>query len=278
MKILIIGATGLLARPVFEQFEKDGHAVRLFSRSIKQVDHLKKYDSVQGDVFDKEALRQAMNGCDAVHITLSKVDEAKAVNVIAQEAKNHSVKLISYVSGASVREENRWFPMIDAKYRAERIIIESGISYFIFRPGWFFESLQLFVRNNKASIIGKQPHPSRWIAAGDFGRMVANAFKSKETHNSIFFTLGKDNYLMKELLEEYCRQLHPEIKKVSSIPTGMLKFIGRISANQELVRVASMFRYFEKVHIDADTTKTYHLLGEPQLDFQQWMKQKIQQG
>lgn len=273
MKVLIVGATGLLAKPVIEQLEKNGFSTRLFSRTINDAVHLKNYESVQGNVFDKHALVKAIKGCDAVHITLSKTDEAEATRIIVQEAKRHSVKLISYVSGASVREENRWFPMINQKYQAERVITESGIPYLIFRPGWFFESLRLFVRNNKASIIGKQPNPSRWIAAEDFGMMVANAYKSKEAYNSVFFTLGNESFRMKELLEEYCRQLHPEIKKVSSIPVGMLKFIGIITRKKELVRVASMFGYFEKVHVEGDTSKTYDLLGKPKLDFKKWLRQ-----
>ena len=54
----------------------------------------------------------------------------------------------------------------------------------------------------------------------------------------------------------------------------MLKFIGLITGKKELRRVASLFRYFEKVHVDADTDETYAMLGQPEMDFQQWLKKR----
>lgn len=49
--------------------------------------------------------------------------------------------------------------------------------------------------------------------------------KNEVTANKIFFVLGKELFLMKNLIEAYCKTQHPVIKKVSSISTGMLKFI-----------------------------------------------------
>ena len=271
MKILIIGASGMLAKPVIEYLDKEKFQLRLFSRTVKNSLFEKDYDILQGDVFNENDLDHAMSGCDAVHISLSNIDEAKAVEAVVESAKKNQIKIISFVSGCTVSEENRWFKMIDNKYLAEQTIIKSGISYMIFRPTWFFESLDLMIRNGKASVIGKQPNPFHWVAAADFARMITTAYKKQEALNKIFYILGPEPFLMKELLEKYCNENFASIKKVSTIPIGMMKFIAMLSRNKELKFVADMFAYFEKVKEVCDTNETNLLLGKPEVTFDNWL-------
>lgn len=272
MKTLILGATGTLARPVIEHLEKKGEKLRLFSRSIDPAQFQGKHEIYKGDVFSGQDLGAAMEGCEAIHISLSKVDEAEAVKVIVETAIDKKIRLITYISGCTVSEENRWFPMIDRKYRAEQSIIQSGIPYMIFRPTWFFESLEMMVRNGKAMMIGKQPHPYRWIAGDDLGRMVARAYSLPEARNKVFFVLGPEKYLMGDLMERYIREKHLEIKKVSYISLGMMKIIGTLTGKKPMKEVASMFGYFEKVKEPENGKETDKLLGKAEIDFELWLK------
>ena len=209
MKILVIGASGMLAKPVIKKLDKEGFQLRLFSRTVRNSLFEKDYDIIQGNVFNVSDLDRAMSGCDAVHISLSNIDEAKATEAIIESAKKHRIKIISYVSGCTVSNENRWFKMIDNKYRAEQTIIESGISYIIFRPTWFFESLDLMVRNGKAIIIGKQPNPSHWVAADDFARMIATAYKKSEALNKMQ-KLSKNMENMKSQMGQMQQQMQQQ--------------------------------------------------------------------
>jgi len=271
MKTLIIGATGMLAKPVIEHFDKQNFELRLFSRTIEQSSFSAKHETIQGDVFKQADLEKAIEGCDAIHITLSKLDEAKATEEIVKVANQKGIKLISYVSGSTVAEENRWFEMIDNKFKAEQTIINSGIPYVIFRPTWFFESLPLLVNNGKAMLIGKQPHPSNWIAAEDFARMVVTAYRKEESKNSIFYIHGPQKHLFKDVLLEYAKKVNPEIQKVSATPIGMMKLIAFFTGKKNLKAVASMFAYFEKVKQMGDPAKANELLGAPTIDFQKWL-------
>ncbi len=269
MKVLIIGATGMLAKPVIKHLEEQKFKLRLFSRSVKAEEY-PTHETVQGDLFNEIDLKKALNGCDAVHITISKVNEAEAVEKIMSVVKNSPVKLVSYVSGSSVCENNRWFWMIDSKYRAEQAIIKSGVPYLIFRPTWFYESLSMMVRNGKASLIGKSDNEFRWIAADDYGKMVAQAY-SKDLRNEVLYVYGPEKHSMKKLLPEYCKQEHPEIKKVGQAPIGLLKFIGKLTGNKELKTAAEMFGYFEKIKDNADDSKTKQLLGTNTTGFSEWL-------
>lgn len=275
MKILVIGASGLLAKPVIRKLDEDGFQLRLFSRTINQKMFDKEYEMIMGDVFNRTGLEKAITGCDAIHISLANLNEAQAVKEILDIAVRKEIKLISYISGCTVSEENRWFPMIENKYQAEQLIINCGIPYIIFRPSWFYETLELMVRDGKAMLLGKQPYEAHWIATDDFARMVATAYKKSEAKNRILYIHGAEKFLMKDLLENYCRLRYPEIKKVSVIPIWITKIIAMLSGNRELKNAASLFGYFEKVKERGNPDETNELLGKPAITFEKWVSTKV---
>jgi uncharacterized protein YbjT (DUF2867 family) len=106
MKVLVIGASGLLAKPVIRQLDNAGSQLRLFSRTVNQMMFDRAYEMVQGDVFNRNDLDNVISGCDAIHISLSNLNEALAVKAILDIAVQKEIKLISYISGCTVAEEN----------------------------------------------------------------------------------------------------------------------------------------------------------------------------
>lgn len=274
MKILVIGASGLLAGPVIRKLDEKGYELRLFSRSVKPSMFINDYDIVQGDVFNPEDLEKAVSGCDAVHISLASADDVKAVSNILEVSKKNGVRRISLVSGCTVAEENRWFKFTDDKFRTEQMIMQSGIPYYIFRPTWFFESLGMFVRNGKASVLGNITERYHWVAADDLGTMVADAYSTPGAENRIYFVYGPERYTMKEMLEKYCSALHPEIKSVGETPLLPLKIIAFLTRNRQLKFAASLFGYFEKVHEPEVPETELALLTRPATDFDTWVRSK----
>lgn len=277
MKVLIVGASGMLAKPVIQQLDSNGFQLRLFSRTVNQSMFKNKYEILNGDVFNLNDLESAVSGCDAVHISLSGINEALATKAIVDVARQNDIKLISTVTGCTVAEENRWFQMIENKYQAEQSIINSGIPYMIFRPTWFFETLDLMVRGGKAMLLGRQPNQSHWVAASDFALMVATAYQNPQARNKVFFVFGPEQYLMKELLEKYCRYLYPGIKKVSTAPLWIIKTIAALTGNAELRYAASLFAYFGKVKELGNPDETNELLGNPDTTFEKWINSGVSQ-
>jgi uncharacterized protein YbjT (DUF2867 family) len=278
MKILVIGASGLLAGPVIRKLDEAGFELKLFSRTVNPSMFVNEYDMLQGDLFNPADLEKAVQGCDAIHITISTSDDVKATGTILNAAVKNQIQRISMISGCTVAEENRWFSFIDQKFRAEQLIRQSGIPYYIFRPTWFFESLGMMVRNGKASILGKQTERYHWVAADDLGRMVASAYQQEGTGNGILFVYGPEQYTMKEILEMYCRELHPEIQKVSETPIPVLKMIAFLTGNKQLKFAASLFSYFEKVKEPVIPTEDLDKLGRAETDFATWIKAKKEQS
>jgi uncharacterized protein YbjT (DUF2867 family) len=274
MKVLIIGASGLLAGPVIRKMDEAGFELRLFSRNVHPGMFVNEYEIVNGDVFQPGDLARAMEGCEAVHISISVDQEDQAVQQILEAAKAAGIRLVSMVSGATVSEENRWFSFTDRKFRAEQMVMHSGIPYLIFRPTWFFESLERMVRNGKAMVPGKQVHPYHWVAADDFAARVVRAFRDEKYYNGTYYVYGPETFTMKELMEKYCSVCFPEIKKVSETPLPVLRFIAWISRNKQLSFATKLFGYFTKVPEPEITDEQRYLLGEPELDFDAWVTAK----
>jgi nucleoside-diphosphate-sugar epimerase len=68
MKIFITGATGVLGRRVVPQLVQSGHQVRGLARTEGNVTLLRSFgaEPVHVDLFDRAALTQAVEGCDAI--------------------------------------------------------------------------------------------------------------------------------------------------------------------------------------------------------------------
>ncbi len=61
----------------------------------------------------------------------------------------------------------------------------------IFRPTWFFESLGMFVRNGKASVLGRLTDRYHWVAADDMEKMVAEAYSTPGAEDRVYFVYGR---------------------------------------------------------------------------------------
>lgn len=269
MKILFVGATGLIAKPVITELQKSGHRLKLFSRTIKSSELSNSFDCYEGDVQNLNDIEIAINECDAVHISIANTNEVTAVANVVKVAKQHNIKLISYVSGCTVNKNNSWYWMIKNKLEAENLIINSGIPYLIYKPTWFFESLGNMIRGNKAGVVGKLPK-YHWLSAKDFGKMVAESYNSEKLYNQYIYAMGPEELDIKSLLSNYVQAKHPEIKKVTSTPTGMLKFIGKLTRNSDMVFVAELFSYFEKVQ-EPNIDQTNNLIYTPKTTFKEWL-------
>ena len=196
---------------------------------------------------DPGCLEKAMEGCSGVHISLPTDIELQAVDAVVRVASTDGVERISYISGATVAEENCWFPMINRKYLAEKAIRESGIRYTIFCPTWIMESLPMFVNQGRAAVLGKQPYPYHWVAVGDIARMIATSYGLAESVNRRFIVHGPEAIRMDEALKRYCAVFHPEITEVSSMPLWLVRILAAITKNQGLKGAGELMSYFEKV-------------------------------
>jgi uncharacterized protein YbjT (DUF2867 family) len=279
--ILVVGATGFLGQPVVYMLDHFGFPVRLLSRDPDRAAKIfgRHFDIVKGDIADYESLEKAAEGCFGVHINLKGGPKPKdfdriehhGTEAIVKAAQRQGVTRITYLSGASVAKDRSWFAPTKAKYNAEQAIIQSGLEYAIFRATWFMESLPLFVRDNQATIMGKQPLGIHWLAAEDYAGMVAKAYLLDGPLNNIFLAWGPEEYTFNKALEIFCSINYPNVK-VNNVPLAVLRFFAAITFSRPLKEVLPLMRYFEKHGEVGDPTSTDEMLGAPQITLEEWCR------
>lgn len=150
IKVLVVGATGSIGRLVLEEAAREGHDVRALVRDPGKSSRLPAgVEVVVGDVTRPETLPRAVEGADAVVLTLGSDGRGKAgaetvdyggVRNILRELAPADVRIALMTSiGVTDRTGayNRSTEAHDWKRRSERLVRASRLSYTIVRPGWF---------------------------------------------------------------------------------------------------------------------------------------------
>jgi uncharacterized protein YbjT (DUF2867 family) len=275
-RILVLGGTGMLGQPVARRLREDGYQVRVLARDVEKANKLfdESFEIVQGDVTDPGGLERAMEGRQGVHISVGgPVDQLSAENAAALASKL-GLERITYISGATASEQNRWFPTTGQKLNAEKAIRECGVPYTVFCPTWPMEQLPRFARGGQPFLIGKQPSPLHWFAADDLARMVSTAYQREEAANKRFFVHGPEAMTMKEALERYCRVFHPDGKPVSVMPIWLAKAMALLTRNDMLKFASDLMAYFDKIGEMGDPTEANQLLGAPTITLDAWMERR----
>ena len=275
--ILILGGTGLLGKPAAEKLNQAGYQVRIFTRDAQKAkaNFSEAFELIQGNILNEADLTKVMQACDGVHISLPNHLEQQVTELVVKIASSQpdaSIKRITFISGASVAQENRFFSMVDGKFLAEQALKESGIPYTVFAPSWIIDSLPLFVRDGQASLIGKFPEPVHMLSAADLGDMIVHAFNQDDQKSQRIVVLGPQAIPMKTAMEQYCAVIHPEIKKVSITPVWVIKLIATLNRNSELKFVGEMMGYFEKAGADTKYHDGFKGFPAPQTTLAQWIE------
>ncbi len=283
-RILVIGGTGMLGKPVAEKLQADGFTVRLLARSPEKAQRLlgDGYEIVKGDVDDAAGLKAAMLGVDGVHVSLKGGPTAAdfdridylATRQISQAAKDAGVGRVTILSAYAVREDKADSPESKSKLKGETALKSSGVPYTIFRASWFMESLPLFVQGASMSLIGKQIHPLHWIAAKDYARMVANSYKTDETLNKELYIFGPEAYTMREAMQIYTQTAAPSVK-IAPISTNLLYLLGALSFNTEWKSMATLMVHYERHGEDGSPEEANRLLGAPEIGLEDWCRMRI---
>ncbi len=281
--VLVIGATGMLGRPVAEHLRDEGVEVRVLARSPEKARSMlgDGFDYRRGDVTEPATLPAALEGCAGVHVSLRGTTRAGAIAIeaegtkaVAEAALQAKVQRLTYVSGAGVDEADPAYFSVRIKQAAEAAIRASGVPYTILRPTHFMESLDLFMRGGAAVIPGRQPHRWHYIAARDFAAQVLAAYRNEAAAGRAFTLLGPEPMTIREALERYVEALHPG-GKVREMPLPALRLIARVTRNDELAMLAGLFASFQRHPEAGDKAEADAVLGPARTDLATWLEERL---
>ena len=280
--VLVVGATGHVGRPVARRLLADGHCVRVLVRDEHRARDTLGHDFhyVPGVIQDREAVAGAVEGCDAVHISVAGTSPADMIAVeavgtatVATAAAAAGVRLLTYVSGNLVRQEyGPKLPEHRAKMAAEDAVRACGVPYVIFRPTYFMENLPRHVRGRLALTIGR-PRPLHMVAADDFAAMVSRAHDAPGIANQELVIYGPEPLTIQEALRLYRDIVRPELRCVT-VPIPVMAAANRVLMGGKLTGPLQLMRLLERLGERGDPTIAQRQLGTPTTTVQQWCQQR----
>jgi uncharacterized protein YbjT (DUF2867 family) len=204
MKVLVVGATGLLGSEICEKLMAKGHKVRAMVRPTSdptRVDRLRSrgIELVTADLKDTKSLENACRGEEAVISTASStfsrqpgdsietVDRDGLKNLV-DAAKREHVKRFVFTSFSGHIDEPS--PLRDAKRGIEKHLKESGLEYTILRPSYFMEvwlspALGFDFAKSTASIYGTGAKKISWISFHNVAEFAVEALEKPSARNRL---------------------------------------------------------------------------------------------
>lgn len=283
-KVLVIGATGMIGKPVTRELIDAGFEVSLLSRNAAEAQRLFGISKVfNGDVKDEQLLMNAMRGQDAVYLSLSiKRGEKKkefhtesdGMKLILSAAKKQGVKRIAYLSSLVMNYNGmngfNWW-VFELKQEAVKLIKASGVPWTIFYPSNFMESLDhLYLAGSKLMLAGESKHKMYFIAGKDYGKTVAKALMLDSAANKDYAVQGPEAYTADEAVKIFQQAYTKRRLKIMKAPLGMLKLFAPFSAkmNYGIHILEALNNYPEKF----ESETTWSELYKPQITVEEYVK------
>jgi len=273
-KILFIGASGMLGKPVALELLRAGFKLTLLARDVEKMQKLFPNAPVaKGDVFDIASLEAAMVGQETVYLNLSVAQSSKknepqsereGINNIIEAAKKTGIKRIVYLSSLIKNYEgmngfNWWAFQI--KHAAVNAIKKSGLNYSIFYPSTFMECLdKQMLQGTRIMLAGKSEAPMWFIAGKDYGVQVAWALKKAGDSNQEYVVQGLEPFTSDEAAKVFIENAKSDIK-IMRAPLAPLKYIGIF--NQRMNYAYHICEALNKYPEKFESENTWNDLGKP---------------
>lgn len=278
--IAVIGATGMLGKPVTKMLKKEGYSVTAVVRDISraQTSLGSEFHFVKGDVNSADSLRSAFRDVDYVYISLSTHPKEKnadfkteldGIKNIITAAKMANIKRIGFLSSLVKDYTGIDWWVFDIKREACKLLLESGIPVTVFYPSNFFENLsELQLKGSRVMLAGNQVTKSWWISAEDYGKQVAEAFRHDHNENREYPVQGLEPMNMEEAADVFIKHYPDKTLKKLKAPMWAFKLIKPFS-----VEVNFQFNIINAInHYDESfkAESTWDELGKPELTLKEW--------
>jgi len=281
--VLVIGATGMLGRPVTRGLLDAGFRVRAMVRDQKRAEALLGDDCelVRGDLRVRWSIDRALEGVDAVYVNLSNpmvherppwdpdYDGTLEVIDAAQQAGVKRVLRLS-VLGAPQAADQWW--VARAKTEADHALQASGLAYTIFRPTWFMESICAAMRGPHLLCPRTPDDPLYWIAGEDYARMVVEALRRDDAQNMVYEVQGPEPLSVAQAFKRFARVWR---NYIIYTPVPRLAMNAGASFSPKLKYMNALLDMTFNHMVNAAATVNAHELHEPTTTVEQFARNML---
>ncbi len=243
--ILLTGGTGFISGVMRQQLDFLGLPYRLLVSANPEYQVLKKGETLNLAVSspsDERGLRAALKDVDIVY-HLAGVErigarggsfkkEVEELDLLVKVSKELGVKRFFYLSHLGADRASA-FGMMKAKGLAEGYLMQSGLTYTIFRTSLvygegdaFTQSLASLVRLSPLLVLipgdGNMLTQPLWV--NDLVTSLIWSLDLKQTENSVISVGGPEHLSFKEVMENIAKAIHrkPKILGFSPVQLGLL--------------------------------------------------------
>ena len=258
--ILVVGASGQLGTAVVRRLASTLNAerVRAFVRPTSQAEHLRipHVELAYGDLRNAASVDEACKGVDVVIATANTVAprgrysfdsvEGEGYRNLVAAAKNHGVKQIIFMSAPVTRNDDA-VPTLRYKRLIEKLIVDSGVRYTIFRgslfmddwfalmgssiplrgaesatlerPFWFARTFMkgtghLVERRGIALVAGSGKSRHAFIALDDVAEFIVKAVRKPDALNKVIEIGGPEILSWDDVVTLFSRVLGKRVRTV----------------------------------------------------------------
>ncbi len=283
--ILVTGGTGFVGPRVVHALRERDQPVRALVRnpSGRSATTLAAWGAelVQGDMTDRESLRRAVEGSEAVvHLVAIRQGSQEQFQRVMEEgtrelvaaASEAGVKRFVLMSALGTSEQTKdLVPYYHAKWEQEQTVQGSGLEHVIFRPSFVFAKeggiLPTFRRLARLSpvtpIIGSGEQRIQPIWVDDVGAYFAQGVDKAEAANQVFELGGPDAVSWNEFwkrLKRVLGQRRPSVHVPVALMRANALITERLPGNIPLTRdLLKMLEHGDNVVSNDDAVRTFRL-------------------
>jgi len=228
-QIVITGASGFIARNLRKYLSEKN--IKLISISRNDFKQFKNERKVISKNYDEKNLLSKIENSDAlIHLVGVGKQSIKTdydmINVeftkhIVNLSKKAKIKKFVFTSGLGV-SSNTSLGYFISKYKAERLIINSGLNYTIFRPSYvvgkddlFTKYLKKQIKKGKIEIPGSGTYSIQPIYINDVVKIVLQSVLQTKFRNKIIDLVGPDSITFEQYVKLFSKGTKTSIRKIN---------------------------------------------------------------
>ena len=229
IQVVVTGASGFVAKNLRKYLsENDVNLISISRNNFRTYKNEQKI--ISKDYKEKFIFNQIKNSNALIHLVgigkQSVEIDYEMINVeltkhIVNLAKKAKIKKIVYNSGLGVSSKTSVGYFI-SKYKAEKILVNSGLNYTIFRPSYIVGKDDLFTKFLKKQIKiktieipGSGQYSIQPIFINDVVKILFQSIAEKKFGNKIIDLVGSEYLTFEKYVKLFCRGNKIKIKKVN---------------------------------------------------------------
>ncbi len=229
VKIVITGGSGFVARHLRNYLSKQN--IELISISRNNFRKFKNESRFISKNYNEEDFLKKIKNADAlIHLVgIGRQSTKIDYNIVNVEFTKHVVHLCKkakiskfvYLSGLGV-SPNTSLGYFISKYKSEKIIVNSGLNYTIFRPSYivgkddpFTKYLKKQIKNGKIIIPGSGSYSIQPIYIKDVAEIIFQSITKKIFQNKILDLVGPEYITFEQYVKLFSKKTRTSIKKIN---------------------------------------------------------------